>query len=247
MTITLPQELFALVTFVQILINMLFNYKKLTGILLLIITSTAWGQKLKKSDRVLLERLQSHINFLADDKLEGRRIGTGGEQLAYEYINDEFAKIGLKDETGDQYFIQEFPVYDGKKINDETHLIINDKDVKLDKEYFPLSFSANNTAESSSAIALQESGSVWLADIKDQLKENKNNPHFDLPDAVKTMANNAARKGATALIIFNSGKQDDELKFEPKSKTETVKIPVLYLTKEGQKNYLKKTQHINTS
>ena len=48
-----------------------------------------------------------------------------------------------------------------------------------------------------------------------------------------------ANKGAAALIIYNSSAIKDELKFEPKSKTATAKIPVLYISKEVKTKYLK--------
>jgi len=48
-----------------------------------------------------------------------------------------------------------------------------------------------------------------------------------------------ATKGATGLIIYNSSAIKDELKFEPKAKTETAKIPVLYISKEVKEKYLK--------
>ena len=35
-----------------------------------------------KADKVTLANLQAHIQYLADDKLEGRRTGTAGELLA---------------------------------------------------------------------------------------------------------------------------------------------------------------------
>ncbi|MBK7884701.1 MAG: M20/M25/M40 family metallo-hydrolase [Chitinophagaceae bacterium] len=194
---------------------------------------------MKKADKALMERIQAHVSFLADDKLEGRRTGTNGEKLAYEYISNEFSKAGLLAKGNNNSFIQQFPVYEGKQINNASHLIINDNELKLEKEYFPLAFSANNFTESATALALQESGSVWLIDIDDKLKENKNNPHFDLAEAIKTMTDAAADKGATALIVYNTGKTEDNLKFEPKSKIELAKIPVLYLTKDAQKAYLK--------
>jgi hypothetical protein len=37
-----------------------------------------FGQKLKKADKQIVDALKSHIYFLADDKLEGRRAGTPG-------------------------------------------------------------------------------------------------------------------------------------------------------------------------
>ena len=55
----------------------------------------SFSQKLKKSDKTIVSNLKKHISYLADDKLEGRRTGTNGEKLAYEYITEEFTKTGL--------------------------------------------------------------------------------------------------------------------------------------------------------
>ena len=49
----------------------------------------ASAQKLKKADKLILSNLEKHIAYLSDDLLEGRRMGTRGEQLAYEYISKE--------------------------------------------------------------------------------------------------------------------------------------------------------------
>ena len=44
------------------------------------------AQKLTKADRVLIQNLRGHIQFLASDELEGRRAGDIGEQKAVDYI-----------------------------------------------------------------------------------------------------------------------------------------------------------------
>ena len=49
-----------------------------------------------KGQEVDIARIQSHINFLASDKLEGRAPGTRGEKKAIKYISKEFKRIGLK-------------------------------------------------------------------------------------------------------------------------------------------------------
>ena len=64
--------------------------------LALLISTVGSAQKLKKADRQVIANLQSHVGFLADDKLEGRRTGTNGEKLAYEYISKEFEAAGLR-------------------------------------------------------------------------------------------------------------------------------------------------------
>jgi aminopeptidase YwaD len=206
---------------------------------LVILTSQfAVAQKIKKADKVILTNLQTHIAYLADDKLEGRRTGTAGEKLAYEYISTEFTKSGLTAKGDNGSFIQAFEVNEGLQINPSTHLFINGFDLELEKEYFPFIFSANASVEAAPSIALRESGTVWFWDVKDKLEENKDNPHFDLTDAIKVKANDVAAKGATGLIIYNTSGIKDQLKFEPKGKSERVKIPVLYVTESIKKKYL---------
>jgi len=192
----------------------------------------------KKADKTVLTNLQTHIGYLADDKLEGRRTGTTGEKLAYEYISNEFVKGGLTAKGNNGSFIQEFEVNEGKQVNPSTHLFINGFDLELEKEYFPFIFSPNASLEAAPSMALRETGTVWFWDLKEKLEENKTNPHFDLTDAIKSKANDAAVKGATGLIIYNSSSIADDLKFEPKAKSELVKIPVLYVTSTIKKKYL---------
>ncbi|NOT92152.1 M28 family peptidase [Ferruginibacter sp.] len=204
----------------------------------LLSTQLVTAQKLKKADKVVLTNLQTHIGYLADDKLEGRRTGSAGEKLAYEYISAEFIKSGLIAKGDNGSFIQAFEVNEGKQVNPSSHLIINNFDLELEKEYFPFIFSPNASLEAAPSMALRESGTVWFWDLKDKLEENKSNPHFDLTDAIKTKTNEVADKGATGLIIYNTSTIADGLKFEPKAKSELVKIPVLYVTSSIKKKYL---------
>ena len=193
----------------------------------------------KNNDTVIISSLRSHIVFLADDKLEGRRTGSAGEKLAYEYISNQFAAAGLIPKGDNGTFIQEFEVNEGKQINKNTRLSLNGFNLVVEKDFFPLIFSTNASVESMSSAGLNESGKAWFWDLSEILEENKNNPHFDLTDAIKTKANDISNKGAIALILYNSSAIADELKFEPKAKNETVKIPVLYISNTIKKRFIK--------
>ena len=193
----------------------------------------------KNNDTVIISSLRSHIVFLADDKLEGRRTGSAGEKLAYEYISNQFAAAGLIPKGDNGTFIQEFEVNEGKQINKNTRLSLNGFNLVVEKDFFPLIFSTNASVESISSAGLNESGKAWFWDLSEILEENKNNPHFDLTDAIKTKANDISNKGAIALILYNSSAIADELKFEPKAKNETVKIPVLYISNTIKKRFIK--------
>ena len=53
--------------------------KKFYILFVLFASIVVQAQKLKKEEKQLVTNLQKHIQFLADDKLEGRRTGTPGE------------------------------------------------------------------------------------------------------------------------------------------------------------------------
>ena len=192
--------------------------------------------KLSKADKVIVANLQSHINYLADDKLEGRRTGTNGEKLAMEYISSEFQKIGIAAKGKNGYY-QPFEINDGKQINSSTHFIINNNHLVLGKDFFPLAFSANINLEALPAVAVQEADMPWFYDLKFGLEENKDNPHFDLSEYVRSNVKKAQAKGASTIVLYNSSAIDDKLQFNGKDRSEALEIPVLYVSKEVAKKY----------
>jgi len=198
---------------------------------LLLLSPGTYGQKLKKAEKKVVENLEAHIGFLASDQLEGRRAGTEGEKKAMAYIRTQFQEIGLEPRGTDGYF-QAFDIYDGKMINPATHLIINDNDLEAGKDYFPLAFSANENVEAYPAISLKEEGMPWFLDLKDVLQEGKDNPHFDLKEYITSTAADFKKKGATALILYNSSAIADHLGFDPKDRTPVTPIPVMYVNKK---------------
>jgi len=206
-------------------------------LLTLSLSAPGFAQKLKKADKAIVTSLQSHIRYLADDKLEGRRAGTEGEKLAREYISNQFTAIGLQPK-GTNGWLQSFDINDGKQINPTTFFFINGTELKLDRDFFPLIISPNTSSEAAVSMNLPERSVPWFWDLKELLDENKNNPHFDLQEAIKAKANASAEKGASALIVYNTSAIADNLKFNPKDRTEAAKIPVLFVYPDAKKKYL---------
>src|SRR6185369_15797825 len=60
---------------------------------------------------------------------------------------------------------------------------------------------------------------------------------FSLDDWIYNQATDLKKRGASALIFYNSSDVDDHLKFDPKNKSELVKIPVIYVKKNAAKKY----------
>ena len=211
--------------------------RPLIGLLVFVIACSP-SKKINKEDVQLLDNLKAHIQYLSDDKLEGRRTGTPGEKLAMEYISNQFSSIGLLPK-GTNNYSQAFEVNEGKQIDPSTEFFINGSKLESGKDYFPFAYSASAKMEALPSIAVQEADMPWFVDLKDALDENKTNPHFDLPDYIYTNTKKAKDKGATALFIYNTSGTDDKLAFNGKDKSATLTIPVIYIKKEAAAKYLK--------
>jgi hypothetical protein len=192
--------------------------------------------KLSKADNLTVTNLQTHIGYLAADKLEGRRAGTNGEKLAGEYISQKFQETGLQPKGTDGFF-QPFEIYDGKQINTATHFIINESILVTEKDFFPFPFSQNISIEALPSVAIQETDMPWFYDLKEIIEENKNNPHFDLVEYIRNNAKKAKTRGASAIVLYNTSDIDDKLKFDSKDRTEKLDIPVIYVSKTTAKKY----------
>ena len=206
--------------------------------LILIFNVQAQSKKAKiKADKITTTNLETHIQYLASDKLEGRRAGSPGELLAMEYINNMFKKYKLS-AKGDSGFIQGFEISEGLAFNSPDNFFsVNGQKLEPKSDYYPLSFSANKEAKGSVSPLLREEKEIWFWNVADVLDDNKNNPHFDMLGAVKEEAQKAATKKATALIVYNSSTAADNILFNKKDTSGTVDIPVIYLTKDGMQQY----------
>ncbi len=72
------------------------KYLLLLLLLPAISVTNAQSKKAKaKADKIITENLQAHIQYLASDKLEGRRAGSPGENLALQYISNMFEKYKI--------------------------------------------------------------------------------------------------------------------------------------------------------
>lgn len=203
---------------------------------LLVLAACSGPGKINKTTDATVSNLKQHIQYLADDKLEGRRTGTKGEELAMDYIISQFKQIGLQPK-GTEYYPQAFEVNDGKYIDSSTQFSINGKRLTTGKDFFPFPFSANKRMQSNVSLEAAGNDDPWFFDLKKPLEENKNNPHFDLMEYIRTNSKKAADRGGDAIILYNSSEIDDKLAFDGKDKSETLTIPVLYVSKEVAAKY----------
>ena len=178
----------------------MYSYFSRSLVIVLLLVACSSPKKISKTDTETLNNLKAHIQYLSDDKLEGRRTGTPGEELAMKYISDQFKSIGLIPK-GTESYPQGFTIHDGKQIDAVTEFIINDDKLELKKDYFPFPFCPDQKIEALPSVALQELGMPWFFDLKETLEANKDNPHFDLVDHIRTNFKGINDLGAVALIF----------------------------------------------
>ena len=197
-------------------VNFASHYPKIMKYILAILllcSQVSVAQKISKSDKKLIKSLQLHINYLSDDKLEGRRTGSAGEKLAYEYISTQFKNAGITAVNNDDNYVQPFEVNDGKQVSAETGFWVNDHALLLNKDFFPFAFSANSAVQCEVSQSLKEKGEAWFFDLNELLTRNTTNPHFDLNDAIIKTVADFEKKGATAVVVYNSSSIPDKIKF----------------------------------
>ena len=132
---------------------------------LLLVISVALGvaiaQQPAPTNVPSVERLRTHIEYLASDKLEGRRTGSPGANLAAEYISREFSRYGLRRSIGrdlpgmsileadsPRRYMQEFPYVAGVELGKNNVLSIQglggpSHDLRVGEDWMPLGFSSN--------------------------------------------------------------------------------------------------------
>jgi len=206
--------------------------------LVLLVSTCAYGQRLRKADRKTLSNLKNHIEYLASDALEGRRTGTEGERKAYEYIIAQFKNYGITGGAENGTYLQPFEVHDGRFVTPETKFEVNGNTLRQGVDYFPFAFSANGKASCDVYLSLKESGEIWTLDLTDEIAHQSNNPHWDPENYILEQVKKYTLLGATGLIVYNSSKTKDGILFNSKSKQEPVNIPVIYLSQEAKNKYL---------
>jgi Zn-dependent M28 family amino/carboxypeptidase len=83
--------------------------QRLLPLFLIVLTGIA-TQADERPTTLSAARIKSHVEYLANDRLEGRGPGTRGEELTTEYIAGEFKKAGLKPLGKDGSFLQPVPL-----------------------------------------------------------------------------------------------------------------------------------------
>lgn len=209
-------------------------YRLLIPFLLISVFSNA--QKLSKSDKRIIGYLESQVKYLASDELKGRRAGDTGEVMAAQFISNKFSEMGLlaKGTATDNPYFQPFDIYDGKVVDGDSYFSVNGKKATLFLDYFPLSNSSKTKLNSSITPSINEKGQPWMIDLADDLNDQKDNPHFDVQNLINEKLKLCKEKEVPFVIFCNSSSINDNIKFDPKDRSQVSDVPAIFLTKSGK-------------
>jgi hypothetical protein len=180
----------------------------------------------RKSDEQLVQQLKNDIGYLASDALEGRRTGTPGEMKAAEYIEKRYQQMRVAPYKNTYFHPFRFTY--GKEVAPTTRIVINGVDIKANDNCFPFPFSANKKASGDILPDVMEQGSAWMMPLYAS-QEEADNPHFDAEKAAFDKCREAAKQGATAVILFDGYGSKYAPTFNSQSIYETVTVPVVFM------------------
>lgn len=120
-----------------------------TLLVLSIIMGCSSTQPIFTSKDVTAAELQRHVMYLASDELEGRRPGTKGNELAADYIAEQFKSYGLKPLGDNGTFFQNFKFVSELKVGKNNSLAFNIDgrilDFTPDVDFRPMNFSSDTS------------------------------------------------------------------------------------------------------
>ena len=203
------------------------------------------GSSHSSGSDVVFER----VALLADDKLKGREAGTEGELMAAEYIETWFEEAGLK-AAGTEGYKQPFSFFAGKTPFSSTKLIINEIDLRMEVDYFPLSYSGEgagdaqleyvgyavqegpHAASSYPTVELEADRAVALVDLS---IPGGYNPHSDLAAQadLRLKLDRVKAAGAEAAVFFTRDLNMDIPTANYRRTVTLSDIPVFWLTDSG--------------
>jgi Zn-dependent M28 family amino/carboxypeptidase len=79
------------------------------------------------------EDIQARIKYLADDKLQGRKAGSPGYQMAVDYVISQFTQLGIE-AKGDNGYLQQVVIKTAKADTTRVSIVLNDSTLQFGRD-----------------------------------------------------------------------------------------------------------------
>lgn len=95
----------------------------------------------------------AHVRYLADDRLEGREVGSEGARCAADYLASRFRDLGLQPAGTEGNYFQAFPIRKGAELGPENSFAIGSRSLGTGTDWVPFGFSASGDVEGALVFA----------------------------------------------------------------------------------------------
>jgi hypothetical protein len=235
------------------------NIKRSSALLIsLLLTTAVLAQQPAFQIEPSIEKLRTHVSYLASDRLEGRRTGTIGANEAARYIAVEFSRLGLKPivqtttkKDDVSAYLQTFPYVARVTLGQGNALTIStlSKTLTVGSDWSPLGFSKSDRINATPTVFA--GFGITSAELKydDYFRgasgkvavvfsgtPDGDNPHgqFARYEDPRFKAIAARNAGAAALVIISREKNfiDDRLSTPRYDNAGDAGIPVIVVSRD---------------
>ena len=212
-------------------------------------------EALQMTDQVYLEKT---LRYLASDSLEGRYPGTEEDYVTRAFIESELRSFDLEP-VFEEAYQQSFSFPDEVKIMPDTRLSVNGNTLSVDKEYYPVKWSANATVVGPTVHVKYGIVAPELErdDLKDlDLVDKVAVMNLSSPDGIHPHSEYAAyhdigerlkllkERGAAAALLINPGDGASDPR-KDYNKIKNSGLPVLFVNSEDAADELKEGAEVS--
>jgi aminopeptidase YwaD len=207
------------------------------------------AQKPDKLREATIHNFKKDIEYLASDELQGRLTGWPGEAQSAKYIAEEFARLKLQPAGDEGTWFQKFDIVKLRLAAGKTtmHATLDDQvhTFPLNKEFYPLSFSANQATVDAPLVFLgfgiiadslghndyqgkEVKGKIAVIRLGAPVKEGKDPKSFREHATMEKKLQLAVKAGAVGIIFIPEMGAQEHPSGELKRDAAMLQIPVVY-------------------
>ncbi len=191
-------------------------------VFLFVVSFSVNAQKTWKDSEITSKDIKAHIFYLASDEMKGRFTGTKEEQMASDYIRDQFKSYGLLPLMNGSYF-QSFPFIEKVELTKSNSVSVNinnkKKNLKVKQDFITAPFSGKASLSSSQLVfvgygisasklnyddysGIDVAGKVVVA-LRYHPEHDSSKSEFERYSSYRQKASAARDKGAKGIIFIN--------------------------------------------
>jgi hypothetical protein len=187
----------------------------------------------EKADQLMASKLKYDIEYLASDELQGRYVGSRGEQLAADHITKRFNDLGIAPYQAKYQW--DFIIKNGIKVGSFAYFKVNDTKLVIGADVIQMPYSHGDKIRGAALPFVDEANNVWMISMK-AIKADISNAPFKL---LYEKAKDCIAHGATSVIFFNDVDATKDINVINHPSYESLTAPVVVINHKAYQSVIK--------